>query len=41
MDYPWDDKDSLDKLDETANENFEASNNKSVTPPNYPAGMAM
>ena len=40
-DYPWDDEDSLDKLDETANDNFEASNNKSVTPPNYPAGMAM
>ena len=39
--YPWDDEDSLDELDETANENFEASNNKSVTPPNYPAGMAM
>ena len=37
--YPWDDEDSLDELDETTNENFEASNNESVTPPNYPAGI--
>ena len=37
--YPWDDEDSLDELDETANENFVEDDNNPSGAPNNQAGM--